>query len=164
MNTNFEIHLHSTMVLAADWSTVHISASSWLDNLGMWPGETFPLVTADPASPEFLQVRFCKSVSQVYDRTQRVKMILFIWKKLSDTTVHIMNPRKFNWRNLPTSMSGQGHGRGRGHGQLDTNRGTWTWTWTWAEGHGQGRGHGQISWVKFSRIYYMYIVLSSSST
>ncbi len=72
MNTNLEIHIGSTMVLAADWSTVHKSASFWLDNLGMWPGETFLLVTADPASPEFLHVFFCKSVSQVYDRTQRV--------------------------------------------------------------------------------------------
>jgi hypothetical protein len=39
----------------------------------------FPLVTADPASPEFLQVRFCKSVSQVYDRTQRVNWQLKIF-------------------------------------------------------------------------------------
>jgi hypothetical protein len=33
-------------------------------------------------------------------------------------------------------------------------------------GHGQGhgRGHGQISPVKFSRIYYMYIVSSSFKT
>ncbi len=59
---------------------------------------------------------------------------------------HIINPRKFNWKNLPMSTSmcppvrvrvprghghghGQGHGRGRGHGQMDTDRDRDTWTW-----------------------------------
>jgi hypothetical protein len=76
--------------------------------------------------------------------------------------VHIINPRKFTWRNLPmstsTSMSlsvsvSMDTDRDRDMNvDVDMRRWTrpetWTWTWTWVDGHGQGhgrgRGHGQI--------------------
>ncbi len=72
-------------------------------------------------------------------------MILFFEEKTLCT--HIINPRKFNWRNLPMSTSCVPV-----RVSWDMDRDTWTWRWTWADGHGQGQGHMDVDMGR-SRCY-----------
>ncbi len=50
-----------------------------------------------------------------------LKLYYFFWKKTIRHFVHIKNPRKFNWRNLPMSTSTT----------MNVDVGRWTRTGTW---------------------------------
>ncbi len=64
-------------------------------------------------------------------------MILFFLGKTIRHYVHIINPRKFNWRNLPVSLPVSVSMDTDRDMDVDVGRwtqtGTWMWTWTWAD-------------------------------